>query len=150
MRLAGRAGAYATGLGIAALVYQYAFVAYSIAYTECTAKGIRTRGLAGRRDCPWTQVRDISPVSYSRNGIVVVTTASGRRFWLGAPVDGGVMRDPEFAAKVLQIRATGTRPPRRPLASPRLSRPTASPRLSGSYAPTALPVCQWTLAPESG
>jgi hypothetical protein len=35
--------------------------------------------------------------------IAIVTTTSGRRFWFGAPVDGRVVRDPEFAEKLLQI-----------------------------------------------
>src|SRR5215472_14895011 len=43
----------AIGLGIAALIYLYALVAYAVAHTECTPAGIRTRGLGGRRSCRW-------------------------------------------------------------------------------------------------
>ncbi len=100
----GTLGAYAIGAGIGALVSLYASLAYAIAFTECTAAGIRSRGLAGRRYCPWPQVRDISVRSRSMNSTVIVTTTSGTRFRLGAPVDGRVARDPEFWEKLLQIR----------------------------------------------
>lgn len=96
--------AYAIGAGIGAVVSLYACLAYAIAFTECTAAGIRSRGLAGRRYCPWPQVRDISVRSTSMNSTVLVTTIGGTRFHLGAPIDGRVARDPEFGQKLLQIR----------------------------------------------
>lgn len=101
--LGGRVAAYAIGAGLGALISFYACASYAIVYTECTPTGIRTRGLGGRRGCPWAQVRDISQRASAMNRIAVVTTTSGRRFWLGAPVDGSVVRDPEFAEKLEQI-----------------------------------------------
>ena len=98
----GRTMASAVGLGIAALLYFYAVAAYAVARTECKPTGIRTRGLGGPRSCGWADMRDIS-VRRGRSRIVVVTTAAGRRFWLGAPVDGGIMPDPDLAAKLAQI-----------------------------------------------
>lgn len=38
------------------------------------------------------------------NSTVLITTTSGTRFRLGAPLDGRVARDPEFWDKLLQIR----------------------------------------------
>jgi hypothetical protein len=101
--LGGPAAPYAVGAGLGALINFYAYVSYVMAYTECKPDGIRTRGLGGRRDCPWAQVRDIAPRISNLTVIVVVTTASGRRFWLGAPVDGKFVRDPEFANKLSEI-----------------------------------------------
>jgi hypothetical protein len=100
---AGSTMASAVGLGIAALLYFYVVAAYAAARTECKPTGIRTRGLGGPRSCLWADVRDIS-VRRGRSRIVVVTTAASRRFWLGAPVDGGIMPDPDLAAKLAQIR----------------------------------------------
>ncbi len=91
----------AVGLGLA--VGLYAYVMYARAFTDCTAAGIRTRGLAGQRECAWPQVADIAP-AYSRTATVMVATTGGARFRLGVPVTGGVMADPEFAAKVSQIQ----------------------------------------------
>jgi hypothetical protein len=102
--LSGQALTYLIALGVAALIYLYACVAYAAARTECALTGIRTWGLGGRRSCPWAEVADIFPRRSHRTSIVVVATTGGRHFWLGAPVDGGIMPDPEFAAKIGQIR----------------------------------------------
>jgi hypothetical protein len=76
---------------------------YARAFTECTADGIRTRGLGGVRQCSWPQVADIAIRLTPGSRLVVVTTADGTRFWLGAPVDGGTMPDPQFTSKFGQI-----------------------------------------------
>jgi len=92
-------------LGTGALVCLYAFTAYLLAVTECTPAGIRTRGLAGPRRCSWSQVTDIS-LRYGRRSVRIrVTTAHGRRFWLGAPVHGGVAGDPKIYDKFSKIQA---------------------------------------------
>jgi hypothetical protein len=90
--------------GIVALVGSWALVMYVWAFTECTPIGIRTRGLAGSRECRWAEVAAIVARPYGRTATVMVTTTAGERFRLGAPVAGGVMGDPEFPAKVAQIR----------------------------------------------
>lgn len=94
----------AISAGIVALVGLWALVMYVWALTECTPTEIRTRGLAGTRECRWTEVAAIVARPYGRTATVMVTTTAGGRFRLGAPVAGGVMGDPEFAAKVAQIR----------------------------------------------
>jgi hypothetical protein len=86
------------------LVFLYENVMYTRAFTECTPVGIRTRGLAGIRQCPWRQVRDISCQRRGGGTNVIVTTIDGTRFRLGAPVDRISMRDPDFAPRVAQIR----------------------------------------------
>jgi hypothetical protein len=93
----------AAGLGVALLLVAWASIMYACAFTECTAVGIRTRVLGWVRHCPWRKVADIAIRRGPGSRLVVVTTVDGTRFWLGAPVDGGVMPDPEFAAKFRQI-----------------------------------------------
>jgi hypothetical protein len=89
-------------MGIAAVVGGYSTAAYGFAFTECTSEGIRTRGLAGPRVCRWADVANITP-RLGRTRSVMVTTNSGRRFFLGAPVSSPVMRDPLFLNRVDQI-----------------------------------------------
>lgn len=96
-------GAWALGAGIGALIGLYAYIAYARAFTECTPAGLRTRGLGGLQECPWSGVSDASLRPHGRTATVMVTTTSGTRFRLGVPVDGGVMRDPEFMGKVQQV-----------------------------------------------
>lgn len=93
------------GFGGGALVCLYALIAYLLAVTECTPGGIRTRGLGGPRRCSWSEVADISLRYGPRSVLIAVTTTHGRRFWLGAPVEGGVMRDPEIDRKLARIQA---------------------------------------------
>lgn len=103
VRAAGHLVAWAVGVVGWALIGGYFWVMYARAFTECTPAGLRTSGLAGLRKCAWPQVADIGPDPRSPNAFIVVTKTSGERFWLGAPVSFGVMRDPEFAAKLAQI-----------------------------------------------
>jgi Bacterial PH domain len=79
-------------------------VVHARAYTECTPAGIRTRGLAGTRECRWEEVADIVAQPYRGAAFIMVVTRSGRRFRLGAPVEGGVMGDPQLPAKMAEIR----------------------------------------------
>jgi hypothetical protein len=95
---------WAVGADLVALIGLYAYLAYAVAFTECTVTGIRTRGLWSEQHCSWAEVKSISPRLYKRTTTVVIATTYGTSFRLGAPVDGGVMRDPEFAPKVMQIR----------------------------------------------
>jgi hypothetical protein len=90
----------ALAAGVGALLCAYSYGAYATAFTECTQSGIRTRGLAGVRTCPWAEVRDITPL---RDGVVRISTTSGMNFWLGAPVQSRLMPDPEFFSKVTQV-----------------------------------------------
>jgi hypothetical protein len=76
---------------------------YMRAFIECTPDGARTRGLGGKRQCSRPQVADIVIRPSPGSRLVVITTKDGVRFWLGAPVDGGVMPDPEFSVKFDQI-----------------------------------------------
>ena len=96
--------AFAISAGLVALIGLWALVMYIRAFTECTPTGIRTRGLAGTRECRWADVAAIVARPYGRTTTVMLTTTAGGRFRLGAPVAGGVMGDPEFPAKVAQIR----------------------------------------------
>jgi hypothetical protein len=100
----GPIGAWAVGIGIGAALTCYSTIAYGLAFTECTSAGIRTRGLAGPRMCRWADVVGVRP-RFGTHGTmtVVVTTKSGRRFVLGAPVSSPVMRDPMFLDKYDQI-----------------------------------------------
>jgi hypothetical protein len=93
----------AAGFGVGVLVAAWAYLMYALAFTECTIDGIRTRGLGGVRQCSWPQVAAIAIRRNPRSRLVVVTAVDGTRFWLGAPVDGGVMPDPEFLAKFRQV-----------------------------------------------
>jgi len=98
----GPTGPWAIGMGIAAVVGGYSTAAYGFAFTECTSEGIRTRGLAGPRACRWTDVATITP-RLGRTRTMMVTTHSGQRFFLGAPVSSPIMRDPLFLDKVDRI-----------------------------------------------
>jgi hypothetical protein len=105
---AGQIVGWAVGAGFVVLVGIWAYLMYSRAYTECTPAGIRTFGLGGLRSYPWPLVTDIR-IRYGGYGIatVRVTTVGGNRFYLGAPVVGGVMGgNPQiFKDKFLQIQA---------------------------------------------
>jgi hypothetical protein len=98
-------------------------VLYRRAFTTCSADLLSSRGLIGpRHSCPWDQVTDIRirESAAGRGGLtrtVTVSTTAGTEFALGAPVAGGLMPDPDFDAKVRQIRslwqaATAGRPGR--------------------------------------
>jgi hypothetical protein len=97
-------GSLVISAGIAAAVALWALVMYAGAFSECTPTGIRTRGLAGGRDCRWAEVAGIVQRSYGKTVSISVITTYGTRFRLGAPVAGGVMPDPEFGAKLAQIQ----------------------------------------------
>lgn len=86
------------------LIGLYENVAYTRAFTECTPAGVRTRGLAGTRRCPWPHVGGIACQRRAGGVIVIVTTTSGAYFRLGAPVDGISMRDPDLRSKVAQVQ----------------------------------------------
>jgi hypothetical protein len=53
----------------------------------------------------------ITPLS---SGVVRISTSHGLSFWLGAPVDSRLMRDPDFTSKVLQIMDYWTSATERP------------------------------------
>ena len=94
---------WAIGAAVGGLICLYATMAYARAFTECTPAGLRTRGLARTRECPWADVRALAPHVYRQTTTVMVTTAGGTRFRLGVPVTGGVMPDPEFGQRAEQI-----------------------------------------------
>lgn len=77
--------------------------------TECTSDGIRSRQLGTYRRYPWAQISDIEVQTRQRSGtttsVVAVTLTGGDVIDLPAPVDGGGVRDPDFAAKAERIRA---------------------------------------------
>ena|SRR5258708_11646403 len=95
--------AIAVVLSVKMLVYFYETVMYARAFTECAESGLRTRGLARTRECAWSQVCDISSRRRAFGSDVIVTTAMGARFRLGAPVDRSTMRDPDLAFKIADI-----------------------------------------------
>jgi hypothetical protein len=103
------AGPWFIGCALAAMIGGYCLVVYALTFTECTPEALRTRSPIGRLHVlPWPQVADITVRAVSARGqttyTVVVTPVAGKRFRLGAPVSGGVMSDPQFAAKVQQIQ----------------------------------------------
>ena len=115
MRIFGVLAVVQVGLGLAlrrwdsALAYPAMFAAVVLfvmatarfSFTELSDEGIRTRAfLFARRSCPWTQVADIRVWSNGQTTTVRVHRADGTRFFLGAPVTGGVMVDPLFEIKV--------------------------------------------------
>jgi hypothetical protein len=101
----GQAGMLALVAGLGAALGAYSWAAYARAFTECTPAGLRTRGLGGLRESTWPRITDIGLRPYGRTVTIMVTTAGGGRFRLGAPVAGGVMGDPGFARKAEQILA---------------------------------------------
>jgi hypothetical protein len=127
---AGMLGTLALMAAIVAVIGGYAWAVYAAAFTECTPTGLRTRGFSGTRQSAWPGIADIRVRPYGQTASVMVTTASGARFRLGAPVDGGVMKDPEFMNRTLQVIAyCGRRPPRRGRSARR--RLVNAPRFSG-------------------
>jgi PH (Pleckstrin Homology) domain-containing protein len=102
--VSGTLGLYAFVTGIVSVTGLWTYVMYARTVTECTPAGIRTRGLSGRTQCPWAHVTGIDLRPYRGTVTVMVTTTSGTRFRLGAPVSGGVMGDPEFRSKVEAIQ----------------------------------------------
>ncbi len=94
---------WGAGFGISFLIGLWAYAMYARAFTECSAAGIRTRGLAGQIECPWSGVDRIALRHGRRTVTMMVTTSSGNQFQLGAPVNGGAMGDPEFGSKAAAI-----------------------------------------------
>jgi hypothetical protein len=98
--------AVALGAGFGALVTFYSCWVYSRAYTECTPTTLRTRGYRSH-ECAWKDVTQIYIHRLKSQGSTTysirVRTATGKRFKLALPVTGGVMRDPQFGAKLMGI-----------------------------------------------
>jgi hypothetical protein len=101
------------GIGVLAggVVCLWSRMAYARAYTEITADGIATRGLAGSRRARWADVTDIRVADYQRKGVfsVRVLVRGAEAFRLGAPVSSRIMDDPEFDEKVQRILAAWSR-----------------------------------------
>ena len=95
------------GLTLAGAFALYAAMAYTRAYTEITADGIRTRGLYGTKRATWADVKDITVYNPRNQGVdtIKIRLFSGKTFQLGAPTNSPVMSDPEFAAKMERIVA---------------------------------------------
>ncbi len=97
-------------LGIAATVCAplTGWILYKSArsFTVCDQSGIQSQGYAREWHCSWAYVREIA-IRYGsrRTRTVVVVTVSGDLLQLGTPATGGVMADPDFEAKVRQLRA---------------------------------------------
>ncbi len=94
------------GAGTGAVIVGWCAVLYSRAFTECTAAGIRSRGLGPAWRCDWQDVHQIG-VEPGRRGptaTVVLRTADGLVRRLGAPVTGGALPDRTFESKVRKIR----------------------------------------------
>lgn len=102
----GRILGFGIGFGAAALTVGWCAVMYSLAYTECTAAGIRSRGLGLPWRCDWDEVGQIAirPAMRGPTATVLLTTVSGRQYTLGAPVSGGVMADRDFGNRAREIR----------------------------------------------
>jgi hypothetical protein len=101
---------------VAALVFLAGFLVFVSTmvltagdHTRCTADGIAARIRGRRRTWRWPEIDDIVVTTASRRGaprsVVVVVPGAGRRVRLAAPIDGGSSRDPDFTAKVEQLRS---------------------------------------------
>ncbi len=95
------------GLSLGGLFALYAAMAYSRAYTEITALGVRTRGLFGTKRAAWADVKHIQVYDPQNRGTrtIKIVRRDGKTFQLGAPTDSPVMSDPEFNAKLLRVVA---------------------------------------------
>jgi hypothetical protein len=90
--------------GIVWLILLWFFVKDARAFTECTTDGIRTRGMDGRRQCPWPLVANIAIRSFGRSGhVVVVTMTDFRQFSLGAPFSRAAAPGPQFMVQFEEI-----------------------------------------------
>jgi hypothetical protein len=102
-----RAWIYAGVAVFAAVLFGFAYFVKAGDFTEVTANGIRNRTLGRFNDCAWGDIEDIAVRSRTTNGVstavVIVTRSKGRPFGLASPVDGGAMKDAEFALKFAQI-----------------------------------------------
>lgn len=94
------------------VVLLYLMAVQALSYTRCEKDELVTRRLIRTRHCPWSQVTDIaiekfssSPTARKPARMVRVTTASGKKFRLAAPVDGILIRDPEFDHSLNAIKA---------------------------------------------
>ena len=95
------------GLTLAGAFALYSATAYTRAYTEITADGIRTRGLFGTKRARWADVKDIVVYDPRNQDVhtVKILLRSGKAFQLGAPADSPVMSDSEFQSKFERIVA---------------------------------------------
>ena len=95
-------------IAVCAAVGSYLLAVHALAFTQCTDTEIRTRHFVRRRRCPWQQISDITVEPFSRGRrparSVRVTTTAGKSFRLGAPVDGELIRDPDFDSALITIR----------------------------------------------
>lgn len=85
------------------VVVLYLMAVRALSYTRCEKDEMVTRRLIRTRRCPWSQVTDIAVEKFSASAtarkparMVRITTASGKKFRLAAPVDGILIRDPNF------------------------------------------------------
>jgi hypothetical protein len=96
--------------GICGLIFLYAYLAYGFARTAFGPTGISGRNFGGRYEYRWEQIDNVACRAYTSRGMttysVILTTTDGDRIRLGAPVSGGAMGDPAFAAKYARIRQT--------------------------------------------
>lgn len=94
--------------GAVALVVAPLTLSLGYGRTVLSPRGIRTRGISGRRACRWPDVAGIDAVTVrgsrgSKGIFVVVTRTSGKKFRLAAPFDSDNGRDPQFRVKYGQI-----------------------------------------------
>jgi Bacterial PH domain len=89
------------------LLAAYLTLAYTRAYTEISADGIRTRHPFGTKHVAWPDVKDIKVDALQKRTlhVIEIVRRNGRSFQLGAPVDSPIMSDPDFKAKLERIAA---------------------------------------------
>lgn len=96
---------YLLAFAVSLLLVLWVNVTSLRAFTECSPKGVRARGLFGTgiRSCPWAEVSDISLVSQRMTTMIIVIRRDGSRFRLGVPRDSPAMADRDLDAKFAQI-----------------------------------------------
>ena len=98
------------GLGIAipfvffavTLLVVYFLVMFG-SYSVLDETGIRSRRGVYRHRVTWGEVRDVRLDSKSGETLMIYRH-DGKPFKLGAPISGGLSNDPEYRAKVAQVR----------------------------------------------
>jgi hypothetical protein len=99
--------------GFGAVILGGCYVVLSRSRTVIDDRGIRWRLMAAWQECEWAEIASVAcRVLTSRGSTgyrVVLTTTDGDRMSLGAPTSGGILTDPQFAAKFQQIRGTWQR-----------------------------------------
>jgi hypothetical protein len=87
-------------VAVAFLGLLWVSITLPLVFTELSPNGIRARGFARLRDCPWPEIADIKMRTLRGTRTIIVTRRDRSHFRLAVPADRGpFMSDVDFTTK---------------------------------------------------